>query len=136
MINSDLRDFIERVIENQRISERDVKVLQRDVLPDGFNSREDAEALVALDRVIDADDSWAEALCTLMVDFVVWGARPTGHVTGTDALWLAAVLEVGVPTERALRIAYAIVEEAQQVDEALLSFILRGRQRAPRELAA
>jgi hypothetical protein len=136
MINSELRDFIDRVVENRRISDGDVIILQRDVLPDGLNSREDAEALLALDRVVDAAENWGEVLCALMVDFVVWGSRPTGYVTGTDALWLAAVLDVGLPTERALHIAYAIVEEAQQVDEALLGFILRGRQRVPRGLAA
>lgn len=136
MISYELRGFIDRVIENKRILEKDIKILRHDILPDGINSREQAEALLALDRAIDADESWGEALCTLMVDFVVWGTRPTGYVTGADALWFANALETGAPTARALRIAYAVVEEAQQVDEALLSLILRSRQHAPREMAA
>jgi hypothetical protein len=86
--------------------------------------------------MFDAHESWGDALVTLMVDYVVWGVRPTGSVTAEDARWLAAALEFGGPTETAMRIAYAVVEEAQTTDEALVDFIMRGRQLAKRTLAA
>lgn len=136
MINSHLGEFIDRVTDNARITADDVKQLRRTVLENGISSRREAEALLALDRIVEADASWGEALADLMVDFVVWGARPTGYVTAEDARWLSMALDGGGPTETALRIAYAVVEEAQQVDEALLTFILRGRQRVARPLAA
>jgi len=57
-------------------------------------------------------------------------------VTAEDARWLAAVLEVGTPTPTALRIASAIVAEAEQVDEALVCLVLRWRSERPASAAA
>jgi hypothetical protein len=136
MIKSQLRDYIERVVDAKGICAEDVKDLQRNVLRDGLTSRSEAEALLALDRLLPAHASWSDALLALMVDFLVWGSRPTGQVTAEDASWLTAALDVGTPTDTALRIAYAVVEEAEQIDEGLLAFILRGRQKAPQTRAA
>ena len=136
MINAQLRDYIDRVTEAKQIEAEDVRDLRRRVLPDGLATRVEAQALLALDRSLPAHASWGEALTALMVDFVVWGSRPTGRVTAEDASWLAAALDVGTPTETAMQIAYAVVQEAEQVDEALLFFMLRGRQRAPITAAA
>ena len=56
------------------------KRLQRDILPDGISSREEAEILLALDRTSGrADPSLADWLVAMMVDFVVWGTRPHRH---------------------------------------------------------
>ena len=136
MIKSSLGQFVERVNYNKHIAADDVKVLLRSVLEDGLISHAEAETLLALDRTYEAHESWAEALVALMVDYVVWGARPTGAVTTENARWLAAALELGGPTETAMRIAYAVVEEAQTTDEALVEFITRGRQSAKKTLAA
>jgi uncharacterized protein (UPF0335 family) len=136
MIKAQLRDYIERVTQEKQIRAEDVRDLQRDVLPHGLTTRLEAETLLALDRLVPADATWREALTALIVDFVVWGARPTGRVTADDASWLAAALDAGTPTETAMRIAHAVVAEAEQVDEALLSFILRGRRKAPVTAAA
>jgi hypothetical protein len=130
MIKNDLRDFIENVIDNKHISADDVKQLQRNILEDGIVSRLEAEALLALDRTLDADATWGPALTAFIVEFVVWGQRPTGMVTSDDAMWLATALDVGGPTETAMNIAYAILDESQHVDAALLDFIMRGRQHA------
>jgi hypothetical protein len=136
MIKAHLRDYIERVLAAKRISGEDVIDLQRNVLPDGVMCRNEADALLALDRTLDADATWSDALTALLVDYVVWGSRPTGKVTQEDAHWLVASLDVGTPTPTALKIAYAVAEEAEQVDEALLAFILRGRRQGARVLAA
>ena len=92
MIKSTLSQFVDRVSQNKHIAPDDVKVLLRSVLEDGLISREQAETLLALDRTFDAHESWSDALVTLVVDYVVWGARPTGSVTAEDARWLAAAL--------------------------------------------
>ena len=128
MIKSNLRDFIESVIDNKYISDEDVKKLQRDIMEDGVMIRVEAEALLALDRTLDAHESWGPALTALVVDFVVWGQRPTGVVTNDDAMWLTTALDVGGPTETAMNIAYGILDETQRVDAAILDFIMRGRQ--------
>jgi hypothetical protein len=130
MIKNNLRDFIENAIDNKYISADDVKKLQREILEDGIMSRLEAEALLALDRTLDTHESWGPALTALIVDFMVWSLRPTGVVTNDDALWLTTALDVGGPTETAMNIAYAILDETQNVDAALLDFIMRGRQYA------
>lgn len=135
MIQSQLREFIAHVDRTHRITSEDVGHLADLLLEDGLRSREEAEALLALDRTVPAETGWADLLRALVVDFVVWGARPTGSVTRDDAVWLAAALDADAPTTRALRIAEAVADEADQVDESLVTFILRERQ-SVRTLAA
>ncbi|HZH53001.1 MAG TPA: hypothetical protein VEZ16_14110 [Microvirga sp.] len=130
MIKNNLRDFIETLIDSKYISADDVKKLQREILEDGIVNRLEAEALLALDRTLETHESWGPALTALIVDFVVWSMRPTGVVTNDDAMWLTTALDVGGPTETAMNIAYAILDETQNVDAALLDFIMRGRQYA------
>jgi hypothetical protein len=135
MIKSQLREFIERVVDTRTIAQDDVRFLVETVLEDGIGSRDEAEALLSLERALAAPESFRAVLSALVVDFVVWGSRPTGRVMQDDAAWLAATLDLGGPNPTAMRIAEAIAAEADQVDEALVSFILRGRQEA-RTLAA
>jgi len=136
MIKNSLRDFIESAINNKYISAEDVKKLQRDILEDGIASRVEAEALLALDRTLEVHESWGPALTALVVDFMVWSLRPTGSVNNDDALWLTTALDVGGPTETAMNIVYAILDETRNVDAALLDFIMRGRQHARLQRAA
>jgi hypothetical protein len=130
MIKDSLREFIDRVANSRYIAEDDVNRLQREILTGGLVSRREAEALLDLDRSLEAAESWGPALTRLVVDFVVWGVQPTGVVGNEDALWLATVLEMGGPTKTSMAIAYAILEEAGHVDMALLDFIMRARQQA------
>jgi hypothetical protein len=130
MIKDSLRDFIDAAAESNFIGADDVKWLTGEVLTDGITSRLEVETLLALDRMIEADESWGAALTKLVVDFVVWKRAPHGVVSNDDALWLATVLEVSGPSPNAMPIAYAILDEAGYVDVALLDFIMRGRQQA------
>ena len=130
MIKDNLHEFIDRVANSRYIADDDVKRLQEEILTGGLVSRREAEALLDLDRSLEAAETWGPALTRLVVDFVVWGVPPTGVVGNEDALWLATVLDVGGPTKTAMAIAYAILEEAGHVDVALLDFIMRGRQQA------
>ena len=130
MIKDSLREFMDRVANGRYIAEDDVNRLQREILTGGLVSRREAEALLDLDRSLEAAESWGPALTRLVVDFVVWGVQPTGVVGNEDALWLATVLEMGGPTKTSMAIAYAILEEAGHVDMALLDFIMRARQQA------
>ena len=135
MIKSQLREFIERVVDTRTIAHDDVRFLVETVLEDGIGSRDEAEALLSLERALAAPESFRAVLSALVVDFVVWGSRPTGRVTKDDAAWLAATFDLGGANPTGMRIAEAVAAEADEVDEALVSFILRGRQEA-RSLAA
>jgi hypothetical protein len=130
MIKVSLHGFVDRVMETRAISADDVKTLQRDIFPDGIVSREEADVLIALDRAVaKADAGFAEFLVRAVVDYAVWGARPTGYVDQDGARWLTQSLSCGAgPTETAARIAFEIVKEAQEVDETLLAYALRTAQ--------
>ena len=80
MINSSLQAFANKVQAAGRISFDDVKRLQRDILPDGINSREEAELLLSLEQTVSrADRAFGDWLVAMVVDFVVWGMRPHRH---------------------------------------------------------
>ncbi len=136
MLKDNLREFIDSAAECNFISADDVKRLTGEILESGITSRLEVETLLALDRMIEADESWGPALAKLVVEFVVWKRAPFGVVSGDDALWLATVLEVSGPSRNAMNIAYAILDEAGYVDVALLDFIMRGRQQARQNLMA
>lgn len=112
-------------------------MLQREVLSDGLSTREEADVLIALDRAAtEADPAWAAYLVTAVVDFVVWGSRPTGYVDQDTARWLVTSLSCGQgPTRTACRIAFEAVKEAEQVDETLLTFVMHDARRAGRPVA-
>jgi hypothetical protein len=134
MIKNSLRAFVNRALEHKHISAEDVKELRRDILRDGLSSREEADALVALDRAaVPADGSWAEFLVETIVEFAVWTSRPTGYIDRSTAAWLVATLSAGAgPTATAIRIAFEIVREAETVDETLLAFVMRGAKHRSR----
>jgi hypothetical protein len=93
MINSSLQTFANKVQEAGRISFGDVKRLKRDILPDGISSHEEAELLLTLDQTVGRTDrAFADWLVAMMVDFVVWGMRPTGTVDAGTKAWLAPFL--------------------------------------------
>lgn len=128
MIRDNLRDFIDHVSNSAYISDDHVTKLQAEVLEGHLASRVEVEALLALDRTLEAAESWSPVLTKLVVDFVVWRQPPNGVVSNDDALWLATILDVGGPSGNAMNIAYSILDEAGYVDVALLDFIMRGRQ--------
>lgn len=135
MLRPELCTFIESVSKTQMIATHDVGFLAVALLEDGLSSRQEAEALLGLDRMAKGDAAWTELVTALVVDFVVWTSRPTGRVGRDDAEWLTTLLDAQVCSRTALRIAEAVVAEADQVDETLVSFTLRRRQ-AVRSLAA
>ena len=125
MINSSLTEFTYKAREKNRISFGDVQRLQRDILPGGIESREQAEILIDLDRqVARADAAWSRFLAAMLVDFVVWAERPTGMVDEDTARWLAAMLTghgAAAATRTARLIAREIVEEAQAFENDALA---------------
>ena len=124
MERSDLSEFVQQVISRGRITYGDIKRLQRKVLPDGVMTREEAEALLILDRTVERmDPTWAAYLSDTIVDFVVWGCRPTGYVDQETAHWLETLLSVK-PTKAARQILGEVLHEAEGVDQVLTDSML------------
>jgi hypothetical protein len=127
MINSSLQIFVNKVQEAGRISFGDVKRLQRDVLPDGISSREEAVLLLTLAQTVDrADRAFGDWLVAMMVDFVVWGMRPTGTVDAETAAWLTPFLVGQRTTKTMRRLARELAAEADHSGTALPSPALNG----------
>jgi len=135
MINHSLQLFCNRIVAASRLTAEDVRTLARDILPDGLTSRDEADMLIALDRAVRAiDPAFGHFLSAAVVDFAVWGERPTGTIDAATARWLAASLGNGIgPTPLAGRIAQAVVREAQTCDEALIAFALFANRRRAAE---
>ncbi|WP_210484319.1 hypothetical protein [Microvirga antarctica] len=136
MVRQKLQYFVGRITERKVISAADVRLLECHVLEGGLLNRHEAEALMAMDRAATADEGWARLYTNLIVGFVLRRAQPSGIVTADDALWLTSALDLGGPTETASAIAYAILDKAEQVDIAILDFIMRARRHARQKLAA
>src|SRR5215212_10035240 len=127
MINSSLQSFTNKVQAAGRISFGDVKRLKRDILPDGISSREEAELLLTLAQTVDrADRAFADWLVAMMVDFVVWGTRPTGVIDGETAAWLTPFLVGQRTTKTMRRLARELATEADHSGTALPSPALNG----------
>ena len=127
MINSSLQAFASNVQKAGRISFGDVQRLQRDILPDGICSRAEAELLLTLDQTVSrADRAFADWLVAMVVDFVVWGLRPTGTVDAETAAWLTPFLAGQKATKTMRRLARELAAEAEQGATALPSPALNG----------
>jgi hypothetical protein len=128
-----LRVFVDRLSEAQRLGFGDLRRLQRDILPKGPQSREDVEALLALDLALErADRGWPEYLVEAVKGFVISASAPLGVVSPEFAGWLVSVLS-DAPPKIAVRIARAVVSEAVEVDEALRAFAKVSAKRKPKE---
>ena len=120
-----VQQFCNHAVSTGAISEEDLLVLKREVLPEGIMSRDEADMLIALERAVIGSDAFADFLVASVVDFAVWGLRPTGYIDREVAAWLAGSLTGrDGPSPVGARIAMEIVREAQGSAEALMAFAL------------
>ncbi len=123
MIRVSLRFFASRVLKAKRMDAGDRQTLERVIFSDGIRNRLEAEVLLQLARAVQpADPAWNDFVVVSLVDFAVWGSRPTGYVDAGTAEWLVAILSEGGRTALTRRIARTIVAEAQDIDPRLAAF--------------
>ena len=132
MGQASLQDFVNTVAATGRITFGDVRRLNRSILPDGPMERAEVEALLGLDAAVARTDaSWGDWLVQAVVDFAVWGERPTGTVEGEAARWLVGALSCHGPmTKAAKRIAREIEREAELADAAIAALADAGEAEA------
>jgi len=125
-----VQQFCNHAVSAGTISDEDLMVLKREVLPEGLMSREEADLLIALERAVIVTEAFADFLVASVVDFAVWGSRPTGYIDRDVAAWLAASLTGrDGPSAVGARIAMEIVREAQGSAESLVAFALESNRR-------
>lgn len=121
-----LESFIDKTKAKGFLAREDVRRLQRDVLPNGVETRDEADLLIALDRAVaEKDCAWSAFVIQAVVDFVVWTSRPTGRVDRETAEWLVGSLGCGSgPTDVAMAIAFEAIRESEAADERLVAFVM------------
>ena len=126
MDNSKLQDFVTITVLYNRITFGDVRRLQRDYLPHGVTSREQAEVLLRLDGMIErADRAWTDWLVAAVFDFAVFSERSVDAVESGTCDWLLdhlAALDISTKVtrrlERDLHQALEPIAPIEYVDEA------------------
>jgi hypothetical protein len=109
-----LRVFVDRLSEAQRLGFGDLRRLQRDVLPNGPERRDNVEVLLALDMALErADRGWPEYLLETVKTFVLGSADPPGVVGPEFAGWVISALSEIQP-KTAQRIARAVSEAVKR----------------------
>jgi len=103
---SRLQDFVTITVLRNRITFGDVRRLQRDYLPHGVTSREQAEMLLRLDGTVErADRAWADWLTAAVFDFAIFSERSVDAVASGTCDWLLdclAALDVATKATRRL----------------------------------
>ena len=126
MDNTPLQAFVGKVLASRRLLYADLQRLQRDILPDGLRSSAEAEALIALEGVLDrVDEGWAGYLSAALREFVLSSSRPPGTIDARTAVWLVSAFS-RLPRPAAIAMAREVALEARQVDSALLVFLGKG----------
>lgn len=97
------------------IDKSDVAALRDGELAFGLVALEQAEAMLAFEMSAARKcREWGDLLVESLVDFVVWGERPTGVLTDRQATWLCA--QIGdAPTPACLALLIAVLEEATTI---------------------
>ena len=98
-----------RAIEKQSMTNEDVRELKGCLVDDDFISREEAEDLLRIERLVPAQ--------------LVWERPPTGRILQDDAEWLLGMLDLpraaSAPNLRIL--LFSLVSEAEEVDQRLIA---------------
>ncbi len=68
MIKISVEQFCNHVVSAGEISAQDLRVLKREVIPDGLATREEADLLIALERAVPSSEDFADFLVTMGVD--------------------------------------------------------------------
>ena len=123
--NTKLQDFVAAVSAKGQIGYGDVRRLQRDILPAGIFSRDEAELLIALNaQLFRGDKAWGPWLVAAVVEFAAnqeGGEHPLGEALGE---WLGRLVAssttlFGRSVARKIRRALGPHHDAQSTDAAM-----------------
>lgn len=114
--------------EPDRITDMDVRHFRLEVFSDGIISREEAEAIVALNAAVtDKCDDWSQYFVEALVDYMVLQAEPRGSVSVANAEWLVShiVHDDVIASTLELELLVCIIEKASYVPSSLSDLALQ-----------
>lgn len=115
-----MQNLVDRLAADGRVTADEALQLRQAVFPDGVVSREEAEALIALDaRVASHDAAWAAAFVEGVADYAM---RAGGHVDAETADWLIAAFGPEGARETELEAVLKVLERAESAPETLSAF--------------
>ncbi len=128
MPNAALAELTASLTHRAEIRAEDVLALRRLVWSDGQVSREEADALMALNAACPLRArEWIDYFVEVMVDYLVRQQQPSGYVDGAKAGWLMQWIDADgrVDSLAELELLVKVVETAESVPEALRDYALR-----------
>ncbi len=125
-------ELARRAAEDGRISPEELLGLRRQGWGDGIITREEAEAIFAVNNILDERDSeWCDFFVEAIGEYVLNGTPPRLQCSDEEAQWLIAqvdhdgVVESMVELEALVR----IVERAENVPDRLKNYLLEQVER-------
>ena len=123
------RAAIMAVARTGEVTVADVTHLRREILADGGVTRDEADALFALERIATVKcPEWTALFVEAVTDHVVWQTRPTGVVYEAQGEWLIARSDE-VASLNGLAVLVNVMAEAHRVP---MWFLAAVRARAAR----
>ncbi|MFY7838564.1 MAG: hypothetical protein ACOVQ0_20005 [Novosphingobium sp.] len=126
------RALAAQAAEDSAISAQEILALRRAAWPDGKIDPEEAEAIFILnDQIAEPTREWSDFFVEALVEFVVNGTEPRGHVSEENARWLTERVshdgKVGSLTEMELMVR--VLEKALSAPDGLRLFVLQQIER-------
>lgn len=116
------------VAEDGHVSAEEILSLRRLGWGDGMMTREEAEAIFAINHQIDApSDEWVDFFVEAIGEFVLNGTEPKGMCDRAEAEWLIGAIDHDgkLDTMAELEALVRIIERARNVDESLKHYALK-----------
>lgn len=124
-MNAALADIVGRLKSSPTIAPDDVLAMRREVYGAAFVSRDDAEALIALDGAGgQGSPEWAAFIADVLEDYVVRQQDPEGFVDAAKADWLMRACAGPLRLQGGIEALVRVLERAEGRPPALAAFVL------------
>jgi hypothetical protein len=120
---STLQALADKLGADSKITADEALELRKVVFPDGVVSREEAEALIALEaKVANSDEMWTAAYVEAIVDHVLCAGAFPGHVDEAIAQWLISRFGEDGARQTELEVVLKLMERSESLPDSLCFF--------------
>ena len=126
-------ELAQRIAASRAVAPEDLLALRREGWSDGRITREEAEALFAINRSLGSTDAqWVDFFAEALREFVLNGNEPRGMCDESEAEWLIAQIDTDgrLETMAELELAVSVLEKSRNVPDTLKHYVLEQVERA------